>query len=351
MSTTPHQFPVTPPVTTPHPPPCAAPSAAPAWWRGGFEAAAASARGSYHPENEDSTLLKAPPPALVAVADGVGGGAQGKLASLTLIECIRELTPALLAREEPLRQWLHDADTAVAQEIAAHTDKPGASTFVAAAPLYGGRRWRLTWAGDCRAYRITANNHVGQLTLDDTYANHGEPPPPGASPDDPARMVGSGAVDSPNQAGTALRGGEILLLCSDGVHKYVTEQEILALMRAPETLQARCQKLVAQAHANGGTDDATAVAIERRRWFGLGEFVWWLIVLALLAGVLLFAAIYQPEPIPAPPGVERPAVAQPASPPVQELVPKDFSSPDARPRKAADQDNAIDNLKRKGLTP
>ena len=59
------------------------------------------------------------------------------------------------------------------------------------------------------------------LTRDDTYRRLSEEPPPGGSLDDPARMIGNGAVSAPNIERVDLAFDEMLVLCSDGVHKYV----------------------------------------------------------------------------------------------------------------------------------
>lgn len=329
-SHTPHQL---PPVTTglmpltPVRPIQEAPSA---WWKGGFETGSASACGSYHAENEDSYLLAYPN--ILAVADGVGGGAHGKIASSTLIGCIKRLTPALLSNAHALRQWLLNADTTVARAIAQQSDRAGASTFVAAAPFLGGLRWRLTWAGDCRAYRLKSGRLL-QLTADDTYGNLNEPPPSGSEPDDPARMVGSGAVAAANQCSTWLTSGDMLVLCSDGVHKYVAATEIVTFLGTKESLETRCRTLANRAHANGGTDDATVVVIERRRWFGVSDYLWWILLLTLFGGALQLLLHSTNAITPATPPLKEIQSTHPESAPplkpINSLRPEDFAMPSA----------------------
>ncbi len=262
-------------------------------WTPRFETGAASLRGSAHLENEDSALAVLPAPALLAVADGVGGGAQGKVASGALVERLRLLRPGLLSDRQALREWLLAADDAVAGEVARYSDQAGASTFVAAVPARRGRRWLLTWTGDCRAYCASARR-LAQLTQDETYDNLGEAPPAGAQADDPARMVGSGAVDQPQVAAYSLADSEVLMLCSDGVHKWVPPQQMLSLLRGGGSLQQRCMALVAAAHANGGTDDATVVAIQRHG-HALSRRERGLLVLALLAGAAAGAWLWWPR--------------------------------------------------------
>lgn len=279
-------------------------------WRAGLEFGAASRRGSYHPENEDSYLLEQAGTA-IGVADGVGGGALGKVASRVMTARMRLLSAALCADAARMRAWLLASDDAVAAEIARGADRAGACTFVAAVP--GARaRWTFTWAGDCRAYLLTRAGELRCLTLDDTYRNLREMPPAGGSADDPARMVGNGAIDRVNLGALHLREGETLLLCSDGVHRHVRRDEFVAILRDADTLDLACRKLAAAAHANGGTDDATVVAAARHGWFGLrGTWLWAAVALAVCL-IMLAWHFLRAEP-PAAPAVAAPSHDQPAA--------------------------------------
>jgi protein phosphatase len=102
------------------------------------------------------------------------------------------------------------------------------------------------------------------LTVDDTYGHLSEPPPPGGSRDDPARMVGNGAVSSPNVDQVALQGGEMLVLCSDGVHKHVEPRELTHVLHGSAPLARRCSRLLALARARGSRDDATVLVVRRQ---------------------------------------------------------------------------------------
>ena len=74
-------------------------------------------------------------------------------------------------------------------------------------------RWLVAWVGDCRVYRVSAVRGAAAqlLTQDDTYRHLSEQPPAGGSLDDPARMVGNGAVDAPNVRDVDLGRDEMLL--------------------------------------------------------------------------------------------------------------------------------------------
>ena len=102
------------------------------------------------------------------------------------------------------------------------------------------------------------------LTRDDTYAHLGEQPPPGGSPDDPARMIGNGAVSEPNVARVALGVDERLVLLSDGVHKHVEPAAMARMLGDDAPLVSQCLRLVRAARARGSEDDATVLVIQRR---------------------------------------------------------------------------------------
>ncbi len=146
------------------------------------------------------------------------------------------------------------------------TERPGAATVALCAPLdEPAARWLVAWVGDCRVYRWSARG-AGQLDLltrDDTFAELGETPPPGGSPNDPARMVGNGATTGANAAVHTLDRGELLLLCSDGVHKHLDGTDWYRVLDAPLSLAQRGQALVALARKRGSVDDATVLLLHR----------------------------------------------------------------------------------------
>ena len=126
-------------------------------------------------------------------------------------------------------------------------------------------RWLIAWVGDCRIYRVRrAHDEPAELlTRDDTYHHLGEDPPPGGSPDDPARMVGNGAVAAPNVESIELADDEMLVLCSDGLHKHVETREIHRQLRVRGPLARCCARLVELARLRGSSDDATVLVIHR----------------------------------------------------------------------------------------
>jgi protein phosphatase len=249
-----------------------------------LEAAAASARGKRREVNEDwhSTLDSSAP--VFVVADGVGGGAMAARASRDLVAHLHAALDSRPIDAGAIRNALLTADREVERTIANHTDASGAATVaLAAGSGMTLSRWLVAWVGDCRVYRLGAgpDDHAELLTVDDTYRHLREAPPPGGSRDDPARMVGNGAVSAPNVDEVALRRGEMLVLVSDGVHKHVAPHDLSRVLHQRAPLVRRCGRLLALARARGSSDDATVLVVQRepRR----GRLAWLALSVMLLA--------------------------------------------------------------------
>ena len=241
-----------------------------------IEAAVASSCGSQHDSNEDAHSALECASALFVVADGVGGGAMAQMASRQLVAHLRAALGAGPLDAERVRRAMLDADRAIAQRIAKVTDSPGAATVALCAPVnLLASKWLIAWVGDCRIYRLAMRGprDIQLLTCDDTFRHLGEEPPSGGALDDPARMVGNGATAGANVALHDLACGDMLVLCSDGVHKALDSDAWSQVLAQRVSLAQRCEDLIAQARANGGVDDATvlivqrtAVSLPRPRW-------------------------------------------------------------------------------------
>ena len=233
---------------------------------GRIASAVASSCGSVHSVNEDAHSALDRSTAIFVVADGVGGGAMAALASHQLVAHLHAaLEGGGIAAAAVCRAML-EADRAIAQSIAQLTDAPGAATVALCAPANVlASRWLIAWVGDCRVYRLAADADptLHALTVDDTFAHLNETPPPGSSADDPARMVGNGAIVRPNVAFAKLDPGDLLVACSDGVHKHVEPRDWHRVLTGEQALSQRCQDLIDVARANGSADDATVMLLQR----------------------------------------------------------------------------------------
>ena len=231
-----------------------------------LEAAVASSCGSQHPVNEDAHSALEGSARLFVVADGVGGGAMAHTASHLLVVALHESLEAQPIDGDRVAAAVLGADRAIAAAIARVTDRPGAATVALAAPLdVFAARWLVGWVGDCRAYRWSPRDdaRIELLTRDDTFAHLGEMPPQGGAPGDPARMVGNGATTGANAVTIGVERGDVLALCSDGVHKHVDDAEWCRVLVAQLPLARRADALIALARAHGSVDDATVLLMQR----------------------------------------------------------------------------------------
>ena len=231
-----------------------------------IEAAAATTCGSLHAENEDAHSGLPGLGRVVVVADGVGGGAMAALASRHLVAHLHAALDHHRVDPERVCNAMQHADRAIARRIAELTPASGAATVALCAPLNAAcSKWLIAWVGDCRVYRLPEDTGraVELLTRDDTYRNCNERPPSGGSLDDPARMVGNGATHAPNVQIHELGFGELLMLCSDGVHKHVDALAWARLATQASSVAQRCADLITDVRANGSVDDATVLMLRR----------------------------------------------------------------------------------------
>ena len=238
--------------------------------------------------NQDAMAANQPT-GFFAVADGVGGGSYGEIASqiaLNTLEQANDLSP------QGLIELLQQADEKVAFALAKLTHAPGATTLAA---LWIKRyRAHLLWVGDVRVlhFRATRSRKWSLLwkSQDQTYAAMGERPSDGGDMEDPARMVGTGRIESPGIRVFPLRANDILLICSDGLHRYIDETEISRLItvsiRLGKNLEDIARVLALQAKRNNSVDDISVLLLMRppepfRSWL-----LW-----ALAASVLAWTTI------------------------------------------------------------
>ena len=57
--------------------------------------------------------------------------------------------------------------------------------------------------------------------------------------------------------------GDILLLCSDGLHGALEDEEIVSILSSEQSLDEMCKELVQLALSNGSTDNITLVLVRR----------------------------------------------------------------------------------------
>ena len=210
--------------------------------------------------NEDRSLAR---PAVLAVADGMGGALAGEVAAQVAVEAVAALAAPVTA--DDVRQALQEANRAIRRMAAEDPDKAGMGTTLTTA-LLADDRLDVVHVGDSRAY-LWRDGELRQLTEDHSVvaelvrrgslsAEDAEHHPHrnvitralGAEPDVVADTVSE-----------ALRDGDVVLLCSDGLSSYVPERDIAAALAAAGSLREAAAALVERANAAGGTDNVTVV--------------------------------------------------------------------------------------------
>jgi protein phosphatase len=221
--------------------------------------------------NEDSYLLPSECPGicLFAVADGMGGHAAGAVASKLLVDGLLEGEAAF----EPGREvaQLKNAVERVNRIVfeAAEDDlalRGMGSTLVCALIL--GEKYIAANVGDSRLYHFdgevltrvtTDHSYVEQLVQQGIITKEDARFHPQRNIITRAMGVSSSVdVDVFERDWTE---GDILLLCSDGLHGAMEEDEIVEVLRSEHTLEEMCKTLVDAALDNGGTDNVTVVLV------------------------------------------------------------------------------------------
>lgn len=225
----------------------------------------ASRCGNYHDRNEDRILFNE---FFYGLADGVGGGSMGDVAAESLLNFLAATTIDYTPKS--ILANIKQSDNVVKKALSDHGGKRGAATLVAAWLNSEGQGY-YTCVGDARIYLIeTLDDSVSirQLTIDQTYENMSSSSVEGVRLDDPARMVGVGAVGDPPVDTIMLKHHQGLLFCSDGLHKFLDDNtiaEICAMHLLPNGANHNSLYAISDALVNAALDnlshDDTSVMI------------------------------------------------------------------------------------------
>jgi serine/threonine protein phosphatase PrpC len=212
---------------------------------------------------------------LVAVADGMGGHKAGEVASALAIESLQralhDLDPATEA-DALLSQAMALGNRTIWEAAAEDVEKEGMGTTLVAALVTADGRALVGNVGDSRAYSV-AGGMARLVTIDHTWVNQqvtsGQMSEQDARRSPFRNLLTRSLGNTPHVevdlfSGLELAPGDALVLVSDGVTGYLDEADVAAVMGASATAQSAAERLVAQAVARGGADNATAVVVRRR---------------------------------------------------------------------------------------
>lgn len=222
--------------------------------------------GNVRKMNEDA-YLERPDLGLWVVADGMGGHAAGDVASKLIVSTLDQLDP-----QDNLSRFtdaVEDTLLAVNRELvasAAISHQTSGSTVVAL--LLHGRHCVYLWAGDSRAYMLR-KGVLEQLTVDhsqvELYVKLGLISREEASTHPSSNMV-TRAIGADDQLCLDLDmleayAGDRYLLCSDGLHKHLSNNDIAQVLVSGSTANV-ARALIDMTLARGATDNVTVVVID-----------------------------------------------------------------------------------------
>ncbi len=211
------------------------------------------------------------------VADGMGGHQAGEIASMMAVDIIEEYLAKNLSEEldyveagEVMRQSFISANSIIYNYAKNHYKIMGMGTTATLALIYRGKLI-TAHVGDSRAYYI-ADGTITQVTKDHSYVNEllmrGEITPEMAKNHPKKNYItrAMGAEDTLKVDITIkpYNGGRVVL-CSDGLTNFVSDEEIMAYISREKPLDTSCEELVALANSRGGADNITIVALEREK--------------------------------------------------------------------------------------
>jgi protein phosphatase len=234
--------------------------------------------GSVRESNEDSFAVLEHL-GLFMVADGMGGAAAGEVASRAVIEQVEKAvedgdttwpSDATLSPESGPRRFIagiHRANRMIYRRAGEDWRTRGMGTTFAGL-LIMTRCAVIAHVGDSRVYRMR-EGELEQMTHDHSLANHlvarGY-----LKPEDVAtyprrnvitRAVGTHETVEVDAKIVDVRPGDAFLLCSDGLHGELDDDEIAAILRERAHPAEAVGRLIDRAKEKGGRDNVTAVLV------------------------------------------------------------------------------------------
>jgi protein phosphatase len=218
--------------------------------------------GRQRRENEDSAYVRAP---IFVVADGMGGAQAGEVASRIAIETFQEGLPRSGTPEAQLAELVRDANQRIYDRSRTEQGRAGMGTTLTAAYLADGNL-AIAHVGDSRAY-LLRNDQLTRLTQDhslvDELVRQGKLTEAQAA-EHPQRSIitralGPEADVEVDTFSYPMRGGDVLLLCSDGLTSMVSEERVAEIIRGASTLEEGADRLIDEANEAGGRDNITVV--------------------------------------------------------------------------------------------
>ena len=230
-------------------------------------------KGILRSSNEDACFVLLHDKVYI-LADGVGGGNSGEIASRTAVSeianyVVKHPLSHLLDKYEIvgyMRDAFEAANTKIYDMARAHEENFGMATTAIIVYVNKGKAY-IGNIGDSRLYLI--NDEIRQITMDHSLVeelirngqldrNKGR--------NHPEKNIITRAMGSRNEAvpdffEITLSPGDRILICSDGLSNMVENDEIRDIVRENDDLEKVVDTLIDRANYYGGNDNISAVVI------------------------------------------------------------------------------------------
>ncbi|MGA2645293.1 MAG: Stp1/IreP family PP2C-type Ser/Thr phosphatase [Candidatus Sulfotelmatobacter sp.] len=247
-----------------------------------FQAAGKTDIGLVRTNNEDNfgfDLRRG----IFVVCDGMGGAAAGEVASKIAVDTVLEYfrndsgraeSPVLGRKFEGVSEYAAGLGNAIQlanqaiQEAAAHNpNRSGMGSTIVAVCVHG-MFFSIANVGDSRIY-LARGGRIQQLTSDHSLVmeqvRRGLMTVEEAEKSDMqnviVRALGSEDSVEPDLEDHEFAPGDGLLLCSDGMSRYVKEQKMLEVMSDVSSLDEACNELIEAAKSGGSDDNITCLLL------------------------------------------------------------------------------------------
>jgi serine/threonine protein phosphatase PrpC len=248
--------------------------------------------GRVRTNNEDCYRIVTPLN-LFVLSDGMGGEAHGEIASAMAVETLvkhcldtennaaapffGQTQPNWSARTKRLVSAVRLANKNIFKSAEDHPEQHGMGATLTAAWI-DGTKLSIAHVGDSRAYLLRSGNLL-QLTQDHSLVaeqvRRGILTAAEAEESEMQsvllRALGAQPEIEVDAEEQLLIARDVLVLCSDGLTRMVTEPEIAGTLQAETDPTIAAEKLVALANERGGADNITVVVVrlesDSKGWF------------------------------------------------------------------------------------
>ena len=227
-----------------------------------FDTAGATHTGKVRHNNEDSFVICKSNTPLAVVADGIGGHANGEVASLMccngMEENFKSSPPAVNISSERagklLKKYVCDINSRIFERNKQEKHPlPMGSTLCAA--MFFQEFIICANVGDSRLYFLE-NGKIRSVTRDHTVVHNGG--------HYLSRAMGVIPQVEPDIFTLVHPAADRYILMSDGVYNSLAEEKISVLLDKAATAQEAAESIIEQANKNGGVDNLTVIAVIRK---------------------------------------------------------------------------------------